>query len=127
MTKASQLGVDFLFLLFFFSICTDIVYQVEKPLDHLTNHPTAQQLCVCLFKPILLVLVLSMGVRRNFSRGGAKSNFAYLFQIVGDATDVHKNKMSNVTATLANSVFPVRKLYTEQIFVLVSVDILRLS
>jgi len=67
------------------------------------------------------------GRPQKFFQGGAKSNFAYLFQIVGDATDVHKNKMSNVTATLANSVFPVRKLYTEQIFVLVSVDILRLS
>jgi len=34
--------------------------------------------------------------------------------------------MSNVTATVAYSVFLVRKLYTEQMFVLLSVDILRL-
>ena len=38
--------------------------------------------------------------------------------------DVHKKKMSNVTATVANSVFLVRKRYTEQTFVLVSMDIL---
>jgi len=41
--------------------------------------------------------------------------------------DVHKKKMSSVTATVANSVFLVRKLYTEQMFVLMSMDILRLS
>jgi len=41
--------------------------------------------------------------------------------------DVHKKKMSSVTATVANSVFPVRKLYTEQMFAFVSMDILRLS
>jgi len=41
--------------------------------------------------------------------------------------DVHKKKMSNVTATVASNVFPVRKIYTEQMFVLVSMDILRLS
>jgi len=35
--------------------------------------------------------------------------------------------MSNIMQTVAYSVFPVRKLYTEQMFVLVSVDILRLS
>ena len=34
----------------------------------------------------------AMGVRRNFSRGGHSRHFAYLFQFVGDATqmDVHK-------------------------------------
>jgi len=53
-----------------------------------------------------------------FSRGQSR-HFAYLFQIVGNTTqmDVHKKKMSNVTATVANSVFPVGKLYTEQMFV----------
>jgi len=35
--------------------------------------------------------------------------------------------MSNVTATVAYSFFLVRKPYIEQIFVLVSMDILRLS
>jgi len=52
-----------------------------------------------------------MGVRRNFSRGGQSQNFAYLFQVVDDATqmDVYKTlhllyttkKMPNVTATVA--------------------------
>jgi len=41
--------------------------------------------------------------------------------------DVHKNKMSNIKATVGNSVFPVRTLDTEQMFVLVSMNILRLS
>jgi len=36
--------------------------------------------------------VAAMGVRRNFSKGGKSRHFAYLFQFVGDATqmDVHK-------------------------------------
>jgi len=38
-----------------------------------------------------------------------------------------KKKMSSVTATVAYSVFLVRKLDTEQMFVLVSMGILRLS
>jgi len=38
-----------------------------------------------------------------------------------------QKKMSNVTATVACSVFLARKLYTEQMFVLVSTDILRLG
>jgi len=38
-----------------------------------------------------------------------------------------KEKMSNVTATVAYSSFLVRKLYTEQMFVLVSMEIVRLS
>jgi len=37
-----------------------------------------------------------------------------------------KKKMSNVTAAVAYSAFLVRKLYTKQMFVLVSMDILRL-
>jgi len=40
--------------------------------------------------------------------------------------DVHK-KPSNFTATVTYSVFPVRKFYTEKMFVLVRMDILRLS
>ena len=60
--------------------------------------------------------------------GGSKSTFCLSFHTVGDATqmDVHKKKMSNVTATVATSVFPVRKLYTEHRFVLESMDISRL-
>ena len=38
-----------------------------------------------------------------------------------------KKKMSNVTATVAYSSFLVRKIYTEQMFVLVSMEIVRLS
>jgi len=38
-----------------------------------------------------------------------------------------KKQMSSVTTAVACSVFLVRKFYTEQMFVLVSVDILRLS
>jgi len=76
-----------------------------------------------------------MGVRRNFSSGGQSRHCAYHFQVVDDATqmDVHKalhpfytiNKIPNVTATVAYSVFPLRKFNTtRQIFVLVSMDIL---
>jgi len=38
-----------------------------------------------------------------------------------------KKKMSNVTATAAYCVFFVRNLYTEEMFVIVSMDSLRLS
>jgi len=38
-----------------------------------------------------------------------------------------KKKMSNVTATVAYSAILVRKLHTEQMFVSVSMDTLRLS
>ena len=54
-----------------------------------------------------------------FPGGGAKSTFwLYFFRVVGDATqmDVYKKKMSIVTATVAYSVFLVRKLFTEQMF-----------
>jgi len=38
----------------------------------------------------------------------------------------YTKKISDVTATVAYSAFLVRNLYTEQMFVLVSMDILRL-
>jgi len=41
--------------------------------------------------------------------------------------DAYKKQMSSVATTVAYSVFLVRKLYTEKMFVLVSVDILRMS
>jgi len=44
--------------------------------------------------------------------------------------DVYKKEnaqMLSVTAIVAHSVFLVRKLYSEQMFVLVSMDFLRLS
>jgi len=78
-----------------------------------------------------------MGARRNFSTGGKSRPFAYPLQVVDDATqmDAHKTlhsfyttkKMPIVTATVAYSVFPLRKFYTKKMFVLVSMDILRLS
>ena len=53
------------------------------------------------------------GRPQNFFQGGKSRYFAYLFQIVGDATqmDVRKKKMSNVTATVACSVcFACKKI-----------------
>ena len=70
-----------------------------------------------------------MGVRINFSRGGNVEillDFLRLLAMQRKWTYT-KRKMFNVTATVAYSVFFVRKLYTEQMFVLVSMDILRLS
>jgi len=42
--------------------------------------------------PLYMNSAVSMGVRRNFSRGEKSRHFAYPFQFVGDATqmDVHK-------------------------------------
>jgi len=78
-----------------------------------------------------------MGARRNFSRRGQSRPFAYPLQVVDDATqmDVHKTlhsfyttkQMPIITATVAYSIFPQRKFYTKKMFVLVSMDILRLS
>jgi len=68
--------------------------------------------------------------------GWQKRHFACQFQVADDATqtDVRKTlypfcaikKMPNVTATVANRV-PSRKIYTEQMFVLVSINILILK
>jgi len=72
----------------------------------------------------------TMGVSRNFSSEGQNRHFAYLFQFVGEASamqmDVHK-KMFSVMATVTYNVFPIRKFYTEKMFVLVRLDILRQS
>jgi len=70
-----------------------------------------------------------MGVRRNFSGEGKVDNLLIFLWLLATQRKLTytKKKMSDVTATLAHSVFPVRKLYTEQMFVLVSMDILRLS
>jgi len=70
-----------------------------------------------------------MGVRRNFSRAAQSQHFAFFFRLLAMQRKwtCTKKNMSNVTATVAYSVFLVRKLYTEQMFVLLSVDILRLS
>jgi len=67
-----------------------------------------------------------MGVRRNFSREGKVDillTFYWLLAMQRKLTYT-KMKMSNVTATVAYSVFLVGELYTEQMFVLVIMDIL---
>ena len=71
----------------------------------------------------------SMGVGRNFARGEQSRHFADLFQFVGDATQMEytKRKKFSVTATVTYSVFPIRKFYTEKMFVLVRMDISNLS
>jgi len=71
----------------------------------------------------------SHGVRRNFSKGGKDNIFLIFFWLLRmQLKPTHtKKKMSSVTATVAYSVFLVRKLDTEQMFVLVSMGILRLS
>jgi len=72
-----------------------------------------------------------------FPGGGASRPFAYPLQVVDDAAqiDIHKTlpsfytikQMPVVTATVACSGFPLRKFYTKQMFVFVSMDILRLG
>jgi len=67
-----------------------------------------------------------MGVRRNFSRGGQSRHFAYLFLVVGDATQIDPYKKENVQCygnSCIRCFFLVRKLYIEQMFLLVSMDI----
>jgi len=67
-------------------------------------------------------IVTNMGVRRNFSRGEQSRHFAYFFWLLTMQRKLTytKKKMSNVTATVAYSAFLIRKLYSEQMFVLVS-------
>jgi len=64
-------------------------------------------------------------------------HFAYPFQDADFATQVDvritlypfytTKKMPDVTVTVANSIFPLPNFYTEQMFVLVSMNFLRLS
>jgi len=71
-----------------------------------------------------------MGVRRNFPGGGGKDAILLIF-FWGcwrcNANGRIKQKMFNVAATVACIVFLARKLYTEQMLVFVSMDILTLS
>jgi len=86
-------------------------------------------------KVIWRALVPPSGRPQKFSVG-RKRHFACQFQVADDATqiDVRKTlypfcairKMPNVTATVANRV-PSQKIYTEQMFVLVSMNILILK
>jgi len=68
-----------------------------------------------------------MGIRRNFSRG--RVFLLILFRLLARQRKwtYTKMKMSTVMATVAYSVFPLRKFYIEERFVLLSMDILRLS
>ena len=70
-----------------------------------------------------------MGVHRNVSREGKFDILLIFFWLLAMQRKLTytKKKMSNVTATVAYSVFLVRKLYIEQMFVLVSMEILRLN
>jgi len=70
-----------------------------------------------------------MGFRRKFSRGGKVAILLIFFRLLAMQRKwtYTKEKMFNVTATVAYSVFLVRKLYSEQMLILVSIDILRLS
>jgi len=66
----------------------------------------------------------TMGVRRNFSRGSKVDILLICFRLlVMQRKWTHtKNKMFSVTTTVAYSVFLVRKFYSEQMLVLVSMD-----
>jgi len=79
---------------------------------------------------VLLQVCGAMGVRRNFSKGGGKVDILLIISGCWRCNAnrcIQKKKMSNVMATVAYSVFLARNLYTEQMFVLVSTDILRLG
>jgi len=67
-----------------------------------------------------------MGVRRNFSRGGKVDILLIFFHLQRKWTYT-KKKMFNVTATVAYSDLLVRKPYSEQMFLLVSMDFLTVS
>ena len=75
------------------------------------------------------VKAVHMDVRRKISRRGKVDILLIFFRLLA----IHrkwtytKKKMFNVTAAVVYSVFYVRKLYTEQMFVVVSMDMLRLS
>jgi len=74
-------------------------------------------------------LGLDHGRPQKFSRGGKVDILFIFFWLLAMQRKLTytKKKMSNVTATVAYSIFLVRKLCTEQMFVLVSMAILRLS
>jgi len=99
---------------------------------HSDNNEESLYACCCTQK----VTVRGMGVRRNFSRWVAKSTFClsssgcWRCNANGRAQTaslfLHHKEMPDVTTTVAYSVFPLRKFYTWQMLVLVSMDILRL-
>jgi len=72
--------------------------------------------------------MLNMGVRRKFSRGGKVDTLHIFLRLLAMQRKwtYTKKQMSSVTATVAYSVFLRRKHYSEQMFVLVSMDFFRL-
>jgi len=69
------------------------------------------------------------GRPQNFSQGGEADILLIFFRLLAMQRKwtYTKRKCPMLRQTVANSVFPGRKLYTEQMFVLVSMNILRLS
>ena len=66
--------------------------------------------------------------QKFFKGRGAKSTFWLSFSLCWRCNaNGRTQKMSNDTATVTYSVFPLRKFYTEKMFVLVRMDILWLS
>jgi len=56
--------------------------------------------------------------------GGPKSTFGLYFSVCWRCnTNGRTQKMSNVTATVTCSAFPIRKFYAEKMFVLVRMDV----
>jgi len=79
-------------------------------------------------RPEVRGLDIAMGVRRNFFRGGKVDILLYLFLFFGNPTQIDVYKKENVQCCGNScSVFIVRKLCTEQMFLLMSMGILRLS
>jgi len=69
-----------------------------------------------------------MGVRRNFPRGGKADILLIFLWLLTMQRNFMYTKKDNVQyyGNVAYSAFLVRKLYTEQMFVLVSMHILRM-
>jgi len=70
------------------------------------------------------------GRPQKFFQGGGKVDILLIFLwflTMQRKLTYTKEILSNVTAAVTYSAFLVRKLYTEQMFALVSMDILRLS
>jgi len=73
------------------------------------------------------LISITMGARRNFSKG-EKPTLCLSFSVCWRCNaNGRTQKMSNVTATVTYSVYPIGTFYTEKMFVLVRMDILRLS
>ena len=65
---------------------------------------------------------------QKFFQGGQSRHFAYLSQVVGDATqtDVYKKENVQCYGNSCIQCFPYKKSYSEQMFVSVSMDFFRL-